>query len=146
MSEIPEQAFAELAAVYARMDEAFAPLARRCVQCSDCCDFAVIGHMLYVTGLEAAWMAQAGEEPVAAQSLDGKCPFQRVNLCSIREHRALGCRAFFCDRTYQEERNAIYERFLKQVRAIETLYHLEHTYQPITQLSFQDILHHEPIA
>ncbi|MFH0939138.1 MAG: hypothetical protein V1899_07655 [Planctomycetota bacterium] len=134
MQDIPKQAFVELAAVYARIDEALALFAHHCVLCGNCCDFADIGHMLYVTDLEAAWMLESSVKPLAHQSRDGKCPFQHLRRCAIREHRAMGCRIYCCDRAYRDERHEIYERFLKQVRDIEARYRLEHSYQAITQI------------
>jgi Fe-S-cluster containining protein len=64
---------------------------------------------------------------------DGTCPFLRGKLCGIRDHRALGCRIYYCDRTYEEDRNAVYESHLKEVRAIEARYGIEHSYRPVTE-------------
>jgi hypothetical protein len=129
-------AFTELRQVYERLAADLEPFRRHCDTRGICCNFTQTGHMLYVTGLEAAEMARSGETPDQSQAADGTCPFLRGRLCGIREHRAIGCRIYFCDRTYEEDRNAIYERFLKEVRAIEARYSIEHTYQPITAVDF----------
>ncbi|HYF51294.1 MAG TPA: hypothetical protein VEJ63_17905, partial [Planctomycetota bacterium] len=60
-------------------------------------------------------------------------------LCGVREHGALGCRIYYCDRTYEENRNEVYERFLKRVREIETRFGIEHSYRPVTEIDFSAI-------
>ena len=138
MSNVPPEAFAELQAVYADLEAELEPLRRQCATRGLCCDFAALGHMLYVTTLEAAYMARAGVVPHEAQMGEGKCPFLRGNLCGLRTHRALGCRVYYCDRTYEEERNALCEKMLKRVRDIETRFGLEHSYQAVTRTNFRE--------
>ena len=53
---IPEEAFTELRAVYERLAVALEPFRRHCASRGICCRFSTSGHMLYVTGLEAADM------------------------------------------------------------------------------------------
>jgi hypothetical protein len=130
---IPEQAFAELRAVYDRLAVALEPYQRHCAARGICCDFAKCGHMLYVTGLEAAEMLRSGVHVDRDLIKQGSCPFLRGKQCGIRDHRAIGCRLYYCDRTYEEERNALCETFLKEVRAIEAKYGIEHTYKPVTE-------------
>jgi len=48
----------------------------------------------------------------------------------------LGCRLYFCDRTYEEERNALHEKYLKAVREIETRHSIDYLYAPVTQIAF----------
>jgi Fe-S-cluster containining protein len=130
---IPEKAFTELRAVYERLAVALEPFRRHCASRGICCRFSSSGHMLYVTGLEAAEMERSGERIDPALIKDGTCPFLRGKLCGIRDHRALGCRIYYCDRTYEEDRNAVYESHLKEVRAIEARYGIEHSYRPVTE-------------
>lgn len=133
MVKIPSEALAELHALYSRLEQDMSPWRRHCAARGLCCDFARTGHMLYVTNLEAAGMAQAG--PVPAPPHAG-CPYLRGKLCGAREHRALGCRLYYCDSTYEDERNALCETFLREVRAIEARCGIEHAYRPVTEADF----------
>jgi hypothetical protein len=136
MSAIPEQAFTELRALYAKLAAELEPFRRHCDARGLCCNFAKTGHMLFLTNLEAAEMARCGEKPDRTLSAAGTCPYLRGKLCGAREHRALGCRLYFCDPTYEEQRNEIYERFLKLVRATEARFGVAHAYQPVTKIDF----------
>lgn len=133
MHTCPDTAHQELRALYQRLDAELAPFRRRCDATGRCCNFAATGHMLFVTRLEAAEMARAGAEPDAAQAAAGRCPYLRGTQCGIREHRALGCRIYYCDRTHEEDRNALYERFLKEIRAVEARHGIEANYGPVTK-------------
>ena len=138
MSAIPAAAFDELRRVYAELSAELEPLRRHCDMRGICCNFREHGHKLFVTGLEAAEMARSGEQPDSEQSRAGVCPFLRGKLCGVREHRALGCRIYYCDTTYEEQRNAVYEKFLKLVREIEAKHKIEHTYSDVTKLEFPE--------
>jgi len=140
MKKIPDAAFTELKEIYVRLDAELQPLRRFCTSRGICCDFAKVGHMLYATGLEAAYMARSGVAPSAENSENGKCPYLNGSLCGIRDNRAIGCRLYYCDKTYEDNRNALYERHLKQVRDIEVKYGLDHTYDPVTQLNFEELV------
>ena len=133
MLPIAEGAFAELRALYAQLGVELEPFRRHCDMRGICCNFREHGHRLFVTGLEAAEMARSGERPDAALAQAGVCPFLRGKLCGVREHRALGCRIYFCDTTYEEERNALYEKFLRHVREIEARHGMEHSYTDVTE-------------
>lgn len=136
MSTVPEPALIELRALYAQLARELEPFRRYCDARGYCCNFVASEHMLYVTNLEAAEMAACGEGPDMEQASEGKCPYLRGKLCGAREHRAIGCRIYFCDRTYEEERNALYEKFLKAARDIESRYGIEPNYVPVTKADF----------
>ena len=55
------------------------PFRRHCTSRGTCCRFAESGHMLYVTGLEAAGMAASGVTPSLKQSAAGTCPYLHVS-------------------------------------------------------------------
>ncbi len=133
---VPESALLELRALYEQLARELEPFRRYCDARGFCCNFTAAEHMLYVTTLEAAEMAASPERPDMALSAEGKCPYLRGKLCGAREHRAIGCRIYFCDRTYEEERNAVYEKFLKAAREIEARHGIEHSYLPITKVEF----------
>lgn len=138
MAKIPDQAFVELQAVYKTLEQDLEPYRRHCDMRGVCCNFAALGHMLYATALEAAEMGRAGLAPDAKLGAEGKCPFLNGISCGIRNNRALGCRIYYCDRTYEEERNEVYERCLKRVREIEARYGIAHSYQAVTQIDFSE--------
>lgn len=138
MPTVPEQAVLELREVYARMNAALQPFRRSCAARGHCCNFAKTGHMLYVTDLEAAEMSRCGLEPDAAQAANGTCPYLRDSKCGAREHRGLGCRIYYCDGTYEAERNDVYEAALKEIRAIEARHAMEHHYRPVTAVDFKE--------
>jgi len=137
MPAAPESALRELRALYAELARELEPFRRYCDARGFCCNFTAADHMLYVTTLEAAEMSACPERPDAALAAEGKCPYLRGKLCGAREHRAIGCRVYFCDRTYEEERNALYEKFLKAARDIEARHGIEHTYSPVTKVDFE---------
>src|SRR6185436_5592707 len=99
MLEFPDQAHTELQTLYRRLDVEMEPFRRGCQASGRCCHFAATGHSLFVTGLEAAEMNRAGRVPDQALAAADTCPFLDGQLCGIREHRALGCRIYYCDRT-----------------------------------------------
>jgi hypothetical protein len=140
MPDVPESALIELRALYAQLAGELEPLRRYCDARGLCCNFTAADHMLYVTSIEAAEMAASPERPDMALAADGKCPYLRGTLCGCREHRAIGCRIYFCDRTYEEDRNALYEKFLKAARDIEARYGIEHLYTPVTKVEFSALL------
>jgi Fe-S-cluster containining protein len=133
---VPESALQELRGVYARLAAELEPLRRNCDARGICCNFTAHGHRLYVTGLEAAEMSRSNEKADVAQAQSGSCPFLRGKLCGIREQRAIGCRIYFCDPTYEAQRNELYEKFLREVRAIEARHGIEHTYRQVTEVEF----------
>jgi hypothetical protein len=143
ISTVPEAALVELREIYARLATALEPYRRHCDMRGVCCDFAKCGHMLYVTGLEAAEMIKSGVAPDPALAEDGKCPFLRGNQCGIRDHRAIGCRIYYCDKTYNDERNALCEKYLREAREIEARYGIEHSYMAITNIVFAEAKHGE---
>jgi hypothetical protein len=134
---IPKGALAELRALYSELDGALGPFARRCVARGNCCHFRTTGHMLYVTDLEAAEMALSAAAPQNAQSTAGTCPYLAGTQCGARERRALGCRIYYCDGTYETERNAVCETFLARIRAIEKAHGIGHQYRPVTGVDFE---------
>jgi Fe-S-cluster containining protein len=138
MTSVPAAALAALQECYAQLAVALQPFQRHCAARGNCCNFAATGHRLYVTDLEAARMAAAGVEPERGQAERGLCPFLRGQLCGVREHRAIGCRIYFCDTTYEEERNALYETFLARVREIEATHSIPHRYRNVTAIDFSE--------
>lgn len=123
-----------LEAVYADAAREIAGRGPACWASGRCCNFEKTGHLLYVTGLEAAYTVQGarGREAAGATSLPvlsgGRCPFQSQNLCGVHEIKPLGCRLYFCDRSAQQWQNDMSERLLAEVRAIHDRHGVEYRY------------------
>ncbi|MFG0275984.1 MAG: hypothetical protein ACF8QF_13110 [Phycisphaerales bacterium] len=117
---------AALEALDAIYDETSARIRERgpaCWASGRCCNFERTGHLLYVTGLEAAATmtraARARSSPLAlAPATPGACPFQEGNLCAVHTVRPLGCRVYFCDRAAQDWQRSLTEAMQEQVRAL----------------------------
>lgn len=117
---------AELEAVYedvARQVEARGPA---CWASGRCCHFEKTGHVLFVTGLEAAWTVLRSPRRKVEDA--GGCRFQEGNLCGVHEARPLGCRVYFCDRTAQDWQHRLSEHALSQVRSIHDRHALTYRY------------------
>lgn len=128
-----DDVIAELEAVYAYV--AAATEARRpvCTTSGRCCRFDEWGHRLYVTGLETAYTVLRLPAALTAGALAeararGGCPFQRDRLCAVHAIRPLGCRVYFCDETSTEWQRDLYERTLREVRAIHDRHAIEYRY------------------
>jgi hypothetical protein len=82
-----------------------------------CCDFESNDHQLWASELEVefARSSAGGEVPSAPH---GSCPWWRKGLCTLREGRPLGCRLYFCDPTWADEMEGVYERFHAELRAV----------------------------
>jgi Fe-S-cluster containining protein len=121
-----------------------------------CCNFKATGHLLYVTGLEAAYTvanlppqpdarhATTLDPPPAAAGIrslpvlsihsltraveDGGCPFQEANLCGVHSIRPMGCRVYFCDRTAQAWQHELSEDLHRRVRALHAEMGIEYRY------------------
>lgn len=144
----PPAASATLRALYQRLDDELSPWRRSCRGCGECCCFDRAEHTLFLTALEAVEMAAAGTTALAAapssvgtpsspeRKRRGPCPFMREHLCAAREHRALGCRLYFCDEKGEERRRELYEKYLKAIRDCERRHGVEHLYAPLEDFHF----------
>lgn len=114
---------AGLEAVYAMMADAVEVRRPVCSASGRCCNFREAGHLLYVTGLEAAYlMAKVGGglsgAALAAAVEAGLCPFQTGRLCGVHDWRPMGCRAYYCDPTAQDWQQRLSERSLGAIRRL----------------------------
>lgn len=140
----------ELESIFKRCAEAVTLRGPACWASGRCCSFESTGHLLYVTGLEAAYTianlppdvpfptslpAQPTSTsaltilaPQAAAGVDGRCPFQVRNLCGVHTIRPIGCRVYFCDRSAQVWQQDLYETLLRDLRALHTRHDIEYRY------------------
>lgn len=140
-----EDVRAELEAVFAAAAAAIAARGPACWASGRCCNFERTGHLLYVTGLEAAYTVRMVREGgrqkdtpsvrsglaldvVSGERRGGACPFQEGNLCGVHKIKPLGCRVYFCDRSAQAWQNELSERLLAEIRAIHERHGIEYRY------------------
>jgi len=124
---------AQLDAIYTMIAEQIEARGPACWASGRCCNFTKTGHLLYVTGLEAAYTIARLPSPPTAATITaararGDCPFQSLNLCGIHPLRPMGCRVYFCDRSAQSWQNDLSEAALHHIRALHDQHHLEYRY------------------
>lgn len=106
-----------LEAVYADVAAQIEARGPACWASGRCCNFDGAGHLLYVTGLEAAYtVARLASPPPAGAA--GCCPLMEGHLCGAHTIKPLGCRVYFCDRDAQEWQHRLSEHALNQIRRI----------------------------
>lgn len=142
---VRDEVAAALESIYAGATRAIAERGPACWASGRCCNFEKTGHLLYVTGLEAAYAIARLPEiagtrrenfPEARLTLPvledahsrGGCPFQIANLCGIHAIKPLGCRVYFCDRSAQGWQNDLSERLLAEIRAVHDRFGIEYRY------------------
>jgi Fe-S-cluster containining protein len=125
----------ELAAVYLMARDAIEARSPACWASGRCCNFEQTGHLLFVTGLEAAFTLSkldvSQREALQRWSADltnRACPFQMENLCGAHAIKPLGCRVYFCDRDAQDWQHELSERALESIRAIHARHGLDYVY------------------
>ena len=123
----------ELEAVYQLVRDAVDARGPACWASGRCCNFRGAGHLLYVTGLEAAFTVVGSGRGVGPAELDeaigrGDCPFLKRNLCGVHGVKPVGCRVYFCDASAQDWQQDLSERALRMVREIHDRHGLEYRY------------------
>ena len=124
---------AEVDAIYADVAAQIEARGPACWASGRCCNFERAGHLLYVTGLEAAFTVLRREPTlvpaeVSAARARGGCPFQEGHLCGAHAIRPLGCRVYFCDRSAQEWQHALSEHALEQIRSLHDRFAIPYRY------------------
>ncbi|GEM_PF-823943 len=121
---------ADLIALYEALDRELARIGPRCEISGRCCRFAQYGHMLFLSTVEAEYLAEAPPPGDVARSSQ-QCPYQQGVLCTARERRPLGCRVFFCDPAYAPFMQEIAERYTRALKAIVAKHGREWCYGPL---------------
>lgn len=119
--------------IYGEVARETSALAPTCNASGRCCRFGEWGHLLYVTGLEAAWcIRESARTPTAADVLAAAvrddCPFLESGLCAVHLARPLGCRAYFCDPKAQGWQESLSERMLARLRALHDAHGVPYRY------------------
>ena len=122
-----------LEAVYAMIADQIEARGPACWASGRCCNFKEAGHLLYTTGLEAAYCVARLERPVSLADLDeakarGGCAFQIANVCGVHAIKPSGCRVYFCDRSAQQWQNDLSERAVEAIRRIHDRERIEDRY------------------
>ena len=86
----------EIVEIYNELEAELASINPGCNTCGTCCHFDEFNHVLYASTIETKYIQENVEVPPFDPD-QGTCPFLIDNKCTIREHRALGCRVFFCN-------------------------------------------------
>ena len=95
-----------------------------------CCRFKEYGHTLFISRPEAELLLEQGL-PAGATVDEAGCPFQVGGLCTAREHRPLGCRAYYCDPNYAGVGEALSERYLSRLKQLHEATGTPWEYQPL---------------
>jgi len=121
-----EAAYRELERVYAELDRELTALRPLCRTSGRCCKFKEYGHQLWTTRLELDYLeAKAG---IPSTIPEGVCPWLEKGLCSVRDHRMLGCRIYFCDPDYASSMNPLYERYHLKIKEVHRHHAIPYEY------------------
>ncbi len=124
--------FAEsLAELYRQADRQIAQLNPSCNGGGECCKFDQAGHLLYLSGIELAYLLEI-EPPLPAQAKIKLCPYQIGPKCTARQRRPLGCRTFFCEKALDEPLRAIHEQFHEKLRNMHIQWGIDYFYSELT--------------
>src|SRR5262249_32604390 len=96
------------------------------------CRFTEFEHVLYLSEIESALLLADAPPPVRQLDNGETCPWQDLHgLCSARLARPLGCRVYYCDSSYREIGEDLYERYLAEIRNLSGELGLPWNYQPL---------------
>ena len=110
--------WSELEGVYADLERELSAPRPVCRSSGRCCRFRAFGHQLWTTGIELDYLVEHEGLPPAGTAEEGTCPYLRDGLCSVRDHRMLGCRIFFCDAAYAEAMGPLYEKYHARIKEL----------------------------
>ncbi len=119
--------------IYKKLEAELASINPGCNSCGTCCHFDEFNHVLYASTIETNYIRENVEVP-HFDSNKNVCPFLVNNECSIREHRALGCRVFFCNPQYKETLQEIYEKYYTMIKDLAIENEVEWHYAPMMKL------------
>jgi Fe-S-cluster containining protein len=131
-AESPQIA-SRLLAIYQMIADQVASRGPACWASGRCCNFRETGHLLYVTGLEAAFHLCNARTRLTVDDLQasidrGDCPFLRGNLCGEHEVKPVGCRIYFCDRSAQDWQQDVHEMLITDLRRLHERHGIAYRY------------------
>ncbi len=120
------EAFRDLEAVYAELESDLASLTPRCELSGRCCRFREYDHQLWTTRLELEYlMSKQGPPPPGEE---GVCPWLQEGRCSVRDHRMLGCRIYFCNDSFRSSMGPLYEKHHARLRDLHRRHDVPYDY------------------
>jgi Fe-S-cluster containining protein len=119
--------YAELEEIYRDIDAAIGVHTPICEQSGVCCRFAESEHRLYTSDVEFMYLSDHVDMTVPVPEAD-VCPFMHEKMCTVRDHRMVGCRIYYCDPSFSGTMEALYEEFHARVKALTTRFGLEWNY------------------
>jgi Fe-S-cluster containining protein len=132
LSQYPENN-SNIKEIYKKLEAELASIDPGCNACGTCCHFDEFGHVLYASTIETDYIQKNVKIP--SFNPDKKvCPFLVNNECSIREHRVLGCRVFFCNPDHKETLQAIYEKYYTMIKDLAIDNEVEWQYAPMMKM------------
>lgn len=114
--------------LYAEVDREIDPHQHLCKMRGICCDFPKAPHTLFASELEVRFALELA--PPDWQPQGELCPFWREGLCTAREFRPLGCRTYFCDPSWAEQGDEVYERFHRRLQTLAAAVGVPYRYEP----------------
>ena len=123
----------EIIQIYKKLESELSSINPGCDACGACCHFDEFGHVLYTSTIETDYIKDNVEVP----SFDpdkNVCPFLIDNKCTAREHRALGCRVFFCNPDYKEKSQDIYNKYYTMIKDLADKNQVKWRYAPMLKL------------
>ena len=111
-----QEAYRKLETIYADLGVELDRLRPRCELSGRCCKFKAYDHQLWTTPLEIDYLIENVGLPERVDH--ALCPYLEEGKCSVRAHRMLGCRIFFCDPDYESDMGPIYEKYHEKVKAL----------------------------
>ena len=121
-----EEAYGELEGIYAELERELAALRPLCRTSGRCCKFKEFGHQLWTTGLELDYLVE--HQGLPKSKPEGVCPYLKGGLCSVRDHRMLGCRIYFCDPGFAQAMSPLYERYHRKIKDLHIKHALPYVY------------------
>ena len=119
--------------IYKELEAELANINPGCNACGTCCHFDEFGHVLYTSTIEIDYIRKNVEIPDFDPDKN-VCPFLVNYECSIRDHRALGCRVFFCNPNHKEILQEIYEKYYTMIKDLADDNDVEWHYAPMLKL------------
>lgn len=122
----------ELRELYAELDREVASFSPVCALSGRCCRFLEFGHTLFVSTAEVDFLLAFASAPRRPLDQGASCPWQDSRgHCTARDARPLGCRAYYCDPSFEEESHRISERFIDRLKVLSAAHEIEWNYAPL---------------
>jgi len=118
----------ELEELYADLGRELEALRPLCQSSGRCCRFKAYGHQLWTTRLELDYLVAHAGLPEGLSRESGTCPYLKDGLCSVRDHRMLGCRIYFCDAGYAGAMSPLYEKYHARIKELHRRHGVAYRY------------------